>query len=201
MAPTGISLSRHFALEEGRGALLDPSLPVLLQQMALAAKLLARELRRAALVGELGLVGEVNPTGDAQKKLDVYANQVILRAMAETNLVAAIVSEEMDELRAVSCDASADHVLCVDPLDGSSNTDVNASMGTIFSLYRRTTGGVCEDIEGELRGGARLSAAGYVMYGPSTMLVFSEGNGVNGWRWTIILMRKLFIMNLFITLF
>ncbi|HSG81592.1 MAG TPA: class 1 fructose-bisphosphatase [Gemmatimonadota bacterium] len=180
MAGSGISLSRHFAMEERRGALADPALPVLVHQMAFAAKQLARELRRAALVGELGLVGERNPTGDAQKKLDVYANRVVVRAMEETDLVAAIVSEELDELRAVSCDNAADYVLCVDPLDGSSNTDVNASMGTIFSLYRRPGGGVCQDIEGELRGAAKLVAAGYVMYGPSTMLVYSEGTGVNG---------------------
>ncbi len=180
MTSIGISLSRHFALESRRDAESDPVLPVLVQQMALAAKQLAREFRRAALVGELGLVGDVNPTGDAQKKLDVYANQVVVRAMEETDLVAAIVSEELDELRAMSCDRAADYIVCVDPLDGSSNIDVNASLGTIFSFYRRPGGGVCQDIEGELRGAAELAAAGYVMYGPSTVLVYSMGGAVNG---------------------
>ncbi len=158
---------------------LDAELAELIVEMASAAKALAREIRRAALVGRLGLVGEKNPTGDAQKKLDVYSNDVVVSAFEETGLVAAIVSEELEQLRVVNCASAARYILCVDPLDGSSNTDVNGSVGSIFSFYRRSVQGDCTDVEAEFAGG-ELVAAGYVMYGPSTIMVFSHGNGANG---------------------
>jgi fructose-1,6-bisphosphatase I len=154
-------------------------LPALILEMGYAAKILTREIRRAALVGRLGLVGEQNPSGDTQKKLDVYSNQVVVDAFTDSGLVAAIVSEEMDELRTVSCSETADYLLCVDPLDGSSNTDINGPVGTIFSFYRRALSGTCIDCEGELREGAELVAAGYVLYGPSTVLVYSLGEAVD----------------------
>jgi fructose-1,6-bisphosphatase I len=174
-----ISLSRHLA-EQGRH-IGDPAreLPTLILEMGYAAKLLAREIRRAALVGKLGLVGEKNPTGDTQKKLDVYSNEVVVEAFTNSGLVAAIVSEEMEELRTISCSDEAEYLLCVDPLDGSSNTDINGAVGTIFSFYRREVTGACVDCEGELREGAGLVAAGYVLYGPSTVLVYSIGDTVD----------------------
>ncbi|MEE9132320.1 MAG: class 1 fructose-bisphosphatase, partial [Gemmatimonadota bacterium] len=159
------SLSRHLALAEHSGSLPVPHVAPLILQMAFASKIIGREMRRAALVGKLGLVGEKNPTGDSQKKLDVYSNEVIMDAFANTGLVAGIVSEEVEELRVISCSDPAEFILCVDPLDGSSNSDINGSVGTIFSFYHRSTTGACDDIEGELRGGATLMAAGYVMYG------------------------------------
>ncbi len=179
MSVTGISLGRFMAAEEKRGALSDPALSVLILQLAFAAKVLAQEVRRAALVGKLGLIGEKNPTGDSQKKLDVYANEVVVKAIEDTDLVAAVISEEMEQLRVVSCGNTADYILCVDPLDGSSNTDVNGALGTIFSLYHRSAGNTCDDAEGELRSGTRLVSAGYVLYGPSTVFVFTHGDGVN----------------------
>ncbi len=174
------SLSRHLALAEHSGSLPVPHVAPLILQMAFASKIIGREMRRAALVGKLGLVGEKNPTGDSQKKLDVYSNEVIMDAFANTGLVAGIVSEEVEELRVISCSDPAEFILCVDPLDGSSNSDINGSVGTIFSFYHRSTTGACDDIEGELRGGATLMAAGYVMYGPSTVMVYSAGDGVDG---------------------
>ncbi|NIR45350.1 MAG: class 1 fructose-bisphosphatase [Gemmatimonadetes bacterium] len=159
---------------------LEAELAELIVEMGTAAKALAREIRRAALVGRLGLVGEKNPTGDAQKKLDVYSNDVVVSAFEDTGLVAAIVSEELEQLRVVSCASAARYILCVDPLDGSSNTDVNGSVGSIFSFYRRSAEGDCTDVETEFAGGAELAAAGYVMYGPSTIMVFSHGDGANG---------------------
>lgn len=176
MSAESISVARHLTLAGKRGELPEPELAELLAQMAFATKVVAREIRRAALVGELGLTGERNPSGDAQKKLDVHANAVILDAFAETDLVAAIVSEELEQLKVLaSLDRSA-YILCVDPLDGSSNTDVNGAVGTIFGFYRRSRAGACEAVEEELRGGARLAAAGYVLYGPSALLVFSAGD-------------------------
>ncbi|UCC71438.1 MAG: class 1 fructose-bisphosphatase [Gemmatimonadota bacterium] len=181
MSAKATSLSRHL-VEEGKWVDAQLSeLPVLLRDMGYTAKILAREIRRAALVGKLGLVGEKNPSGDAQKKLDVYSNEVVVDAFTDSGLVAAIVSEEMEELRTISCNDAAEYLLCVDPLDGSSNTDVNGAVGTIFSFYRRGVAGACTDCEAELREGARLVAAGYVLYGPSTVLVCSMGRGVNGY--------------------
>lgn len=174
------TLSRYISGEEGRSPRPEPEFPELLAQMGFTAKTITREIRRAGLVGMLGLAGERNPTGDAQKKLDVFSNEVVLDAFGETGLVAAIVSEEIDEIRVVSCSDKARYILCTDPLDGSSNTDVNGTVGTIFGIYRRSRTGSCEAIEQELEDAAQLVAAGYVMYGPSTILVYSRGNGVNG---------------------
>jgi fructose-1,6-bisphosphatase I len=151
----------------------------LLNQTAFAAKIIAREVRRAALVGRLGLVGEKNPTGDAQKKLDVFANQVFLDAFAGAELVAGIVSEEVEAVSLVTCNEKSAYILCVDPLDGSSNSDNNGPVGTLFGFYRRHSAGGCDALEDELRGEARLEAAGYVMYGPSTILAYSLGDGVH----------------------
>ncbi len=174
-----VTLERFAAREYRRDPSSGAEIPELILQMAFAAKLLAREIRRAALVGRLGLVGERNPTGDAQKKLDVFANEVVVDAFADSGLVAAIASEEMEQLRTINCSPDASHLLCVDPIDGSSNTDVNGAVGTIFSFYRRAATGSCA-VEDELRTGAELRAAGYVLYGPSTLLVYTSGGDVSG---------------------
>lgn len=149
-----------------------------IQEMAFASKAIAREVRRAALVGRLGLVGRENASGEAQKKLDVYANDVVVGAFRRSGLVAAVVSEELEELHVVRCSDDSPYLLSVDPLDGSSNTDVNGAVGTIFGFYRRPVEGACTDCEAELRGGAELVAAGYTFYGPSTLFAFTVGDGV-----------------------
>ncbi|MFK8185403.1 MAG: class 1 fructose-bisphosphatase [Phormidesmis sp.] len=153
---------------------------MLLTQMGFVAKVLSREISRAALVGKLGLVGETNATGDAQKKLDVYSNEVMLDAFSETGLVAAIASEELDDVQIVNCGSDAQYVLCTDPLDGSSNTDSSSAVGTIFSIYLRQTSGHCGKEEDALQPGNKLIAAGYVLYGTSTVLVYSTGDRVDG---------------------
>jgi fructose-1,6-bisphosphatase I len=137
-------------------------------------------MRRAALVGQLGLVGEKNATGDAQKKLDVFSNTTVVEAFVETGLVAALVSEEMEEVHHVTGESNARYVICIDPLDGSSNTDINNAVGTIFGIYRRVTIGPKSGVEDVLRQGSEQVAAGYVMYGTSTLLVYSSGHGVDG---------------------
>ena len=156
-----------------------PELSILLAQVAFAGKTLALELRRAALVGRLGLVGERNASGDAQKKLDVFANQVMIDAFSHVGLVAAIVSEELDDVREVECTEDATYILATDPLDGSSNVDVNGPVGTIFGFYRRSARGPCHALE-ELRSGLDMAAAGYILFGPSTILVYTRGQGVHG---------------------
>jgi len=174
------TLARHIREEERRHPGATGELSILLEQLSYAAKILSREMRRAALVGQLGLVGETNATGDAQKKLDLFGNQTVVEAFVGTGLVAAIVSEELEETRHVSSESGARYVLCIDPLDGSSNTDINGIVGTIFGIYRRVTSGPRESLEDVLRKGSEQVAAGYVMYGPSTVLVYTSGHGVNG---------------------
>jgi fructose-1,6-bisphosphatase I len=175
-----MTLSRHILEQEERHPATRGELAILLAQIAFVAKVLARELRRAALVGKLGLIGDRNPTGDAQKKLDVFANEVFLQAFGENGLVAAVVSEELDEVKLISCGENAHYILCTDPLDGSSNTDINGALGTIFGIYRRASAGCCAAIEEVLRKGSDMAAAGYVLYSTSTLLVYSCGHGVNG---------------------
>lgn len=176
----GMTLSRHI-LEQGESyPEARGELSIILTQIAFVAKILGHELRRAALVGKLGLIGSRNLTGDAQKKLDIFANDTFLQAFGQSDLVAAMVSEELDEPKVISCGDNARYILCTDPLDGSSNTDVNGSLGTIFGIYRRTRTGHCADMDEILRKGSEMVAAGYVFYGTSTLLVFSCGHGVNG---------------------
>jgi fructose-1,6-bisphosphatase I len=180
MAKIGTTLSRHILEERQK----HPELPhqpwTILAQIAFSAKILSREIGRAALIGRLGLVGERNPTGDVQKKLDVFCNDTVIDAFADTGLVAAIASEEEEDVRFLSCPTDARFILCMDPLDGSSNTDINGAVGTIFGIYERE-GIADEDVEREfLRKGKEQIAAGYIMYGPSTILVYTFGHGVHG---------------------
>jgi fructose-1,6-bisphosphatase I len=174
------TLARHILEEQQQHPHSTGELSILLEQVAFAAKILSREMRHAALVGELGLVGEKNATGDAQKKLDVFGNTTCVEAFVETGLVAAIVSEELEETHHITGAGDAGYAICVDPLDGSSNTDINNTVGTIFGIYRRVTKGAHDGEEDVLRKGSEQVAAGYVMYGPSTILVYTSGHGVNG---------------------
>jgi fructose-1,6-bisphosphatase I len=176
----GMTLSRHILQQETRHPEMRGELSLLLSQMGFVAKILAREMRRAALVGQLGLVGDRNPTGDAQKKLDVFANETVVEAFGETGLMAAIASEELDQVKHISCGDDARYILCTDPLDGSSNTDINGTLGTIFGFYRRPTTGTCATLQEVLRKGTEMVAAGYVLYSTGTMLVYSCGRGTNG---------------------
>ncbi|MEK7715685.1 MAG: class 1 fructose-bisphosphatase [candidate division NC10 bacterium] len=147
-------------------------LAIVITQLAVAGKIIARELARAALVGQLGTTGETNVQGEPVKKLDLWANGVVVRAMEETGLVTTLVSEEMAEpLRLTKTGAHGRYVVCFDPVDGSSNLDVNGIVGTIFSIRKgRET----------VQPGTAQVAAGYIMYGPATLLVLTTGDGVDG---------------------
>jgi fructose-1,6-bisphosphatase I len=180
MQQSPITLGRHIIEEEHRHHPTTGELSRLLMQMAFMAKILSREIGRAALVGQLGLVGEKNATGDSQKKLDIFANNTAVEAFAETGLVAGLVSEELEEVKHIATGAQAKYWLYTDPLDGSSNTDNNGSMGTIFGIYRREGTPASNDSRPMLRKGAAQVVAGYVLYGTSTMLVYTSGHGVNG---------------------
>ena len=180
MAAVGISLTRHILEVEQKHPELAGQLSTLLAQIAFAAKNISREISRAPLVGKLGLVGEKNPTGDAQTKLDVFSNEIVIEAFANTRLVAALVSEELEEEKCIACETDAQYVLCIDPLDGSSNTDINGAVGTIFGIYQRRSGTRKETVEDFLRKGSEQVAAGYVMYATSTVFVYTIGRGVHG---------------------
>ena len=153
----------------------------ILYDICLAAKVIGAEIRRAGLVGVLGSAGSMNVQGEEQQKLDVFANEAIKNALLHTGRVCVMGSEEDDALIPVPAPYSAGkYALLYDPLDGSSNIDCNSSVGTIFSLYRRVTPEGCGTLADLLQAGSKQVAAGYVMYGSSTMLVYSTGDGVHG---------------------
>jgi fructose-1,6-bisphosphatase I len=155
----------------------------LLRDMGIAAKIVNREVNKAGLVDILGEAGETNVQGETVKKLDVFANEQFIAALASGGECCAIASEENEEIIPIdnSVSKNAKYVVCMDPLDGSSNIDVNVSIGTIFSIYRRVSpAGGPGTIEDFLQKGTEQVAAGYIIYGSSTMLVYTTGRGVNG---------------------
>lgn len=155
-------------------------LAVVLSQLAVAGKLVAHELAGAALSGRLGATGDTNVQGEVVQKLDRWANDVVVQALAASNLVCGMVSEEMDEpLHLPDHCRQAKYVVCFDPLDGSSNLDVNGIVGTIFSIRLRRGRDADHLATDALQPGSAQVAAGYIMYGPSTVLVFSDGQGVD----------------------
>lgn len=153
----------------------------LLYDIALGAKLIAAATRRAGLVNILGGMGNTNVQGEEQQKLDVFANEILKNALNHTGRVCLLASEEDESPIPIPPEYTAGkYVVMFDPLDGSSNIDSNASVGTIFSVYRRVSmegRGTMEDV---LQPGRRQVAAGYVLYGSSTMLVYTTGQGVHG---------------------
>jgi fructose-1,6-bisphosphatase I len=153
----------------------------LLHDIALAAKLISREVTKAGLVDLLGATDEENVHGEQVQKLDVFANQVLIKALDHTGLVACMASEESNGLIPIPDKFPAgDYVVIFDPLDGSSNIDVNVSIGTIFSILRKQSSGGRGTMEDCLQPGVRQVAAGYIVYGSSTMMVYTSGAGVHG---------------------
>jgi fructose-1,6-bisphosphatase I len=180
MSPPRQNLSGHLRAESSRPGATTPGVATLIEAIAGGAIRLAREVRRAALEGETGLSGVVNPTGDSQKRLDVVADREMTGALESTGLVAGLVSEESDEAKTLARGARAEYVVCIDPLDGSSNSDVGGAVGTIFGIFRRAGGGPLDVARDLLRPGAEQAASGYVLYGPGTILVQTTGRGTFG---------------------
>lgn len=155
----------------------------LLNDIALASKIVNRDVNRAGLVDILGAQGNTNVQGEEQQKLDVIADEAFIKAFENGGEVCGIASEENDDFVAFESEAAKNgkYVVLFDPLDGSSNIDVNVSIGTIFSIYRRRSEvGTKATLEDMLQKGTEQVAAGYVIYGSSTMLVYTTGKGVNG---------------------
>ena len=185
----GETLTR-FIIEEGRkreasgdlaaGDLAAGDFTELLVELTRAGKIIAGEVNKAGLADMLGTAGSTNVHGETVQKLDEYANNVILKSASGTGLLAAAASEEMEDIFKVpGGQARGDYILVFDPVDGSSNIDVNVSIGTIFAIYRKRTDGVVE-VEDFLRPGCECLCAGYIIYGSSTMLVYTTGQGAHG---------------------
>ncbi len=156
------------------------SLSRIFRSLELAAKIVNRDVRKAGLVDILGNQGTENVQGEEQKKLDVIANNVFIRSLGLCGEVCAVLSEEEDDIHFIKGADNEKYIVAIDPLDGSSNIDVNASIGTIFSIYRRISISGKPSIDDCLQPGTSQVAAGYFIYGSSTMLVYTTGVGVNG---------------------
>lgn len=154
----------------------------LLRDIGIAAKIVNREVNKAGLMDILGEAGSTNVQGEEVKKLDVFANDQFIAALSAGGECKAIASEEDEDIIQIdnAFSNNGKYVVCMDPLDGSSNIDVNVSIGTIFSIYRRVTTSGPATIEDFTQKGTAQVAAGYVIYGSSTMLVYTTGKGVNG---------------------
>src|SRR6188768_446204 len=178
----GLALDRFIKNNQDQFAYASGELSQLLRDIALASKVVNREVSKAGLIDIMGAVGSLNTAGDDQQKLDVLANIRFTRALAKGGEVCALVSEESESF--VDLNNEGKYVIAIDPLDGSSNIDVNVSIGTIFSIYRRKSP-VSTPIREEdiLQSGSEQVAAGYVLYGSSTMLVYTTGHGVNGFTY------------------
>ncbi len=155
----------------------------LLRDIAIASKTISREVNKAGLTQILGDYGGTNVQGEDVKKLDIIGNEMFIWALEQGGEVCVMASEENEDFIPLkgAYSKKGNYVVCIDPLDGSSNIDVNVSIGTIFSIYRRVTPAGSEPgLEDILQAGNQLVAAGYVVYGTSTMLVYTTGKGVNG---------------------
>jgi fructose-1,6-bisphosphatase I len=154
----------------------------LLRDIGIASKIVNREVSKAGLVEILGETGDTNVQGEKVKKLDVFANEQFIAAFKAGGEVCAIASEETEEFISIDSEISktAKYVVAIDPLDGSSNIDVNVSVGTIFSIYRRKSLSGPGTLEDFMQRGTEQVAAGYVIYGSSCMMVYTTGKGVNG---------------------
>jgi fructose-1,6-bisphosphatase I len=181
--PVGVTLDRFIKRQQSSFEGASGELSQLLRDIGLAAKIINREVNRAGLIDIIGSMNQENIQGESQQKLDVVANVRLIRALKNGGEVCAIITEE-DEGIIQTGNNNGKYVVALDPLDGSSNIDVNVSIGTIFSIYRRCTAvGTEATTKDFMQGGRRQVAAGYILYGSSTILVYTTGKGVNGFTY------------------
>lgn len=180
-----VTIERHIIEQQARSDGATGDFSALLRDLALAFKIINREVMQAGLVDALGATGERNVQGEMVQKLDAFADTVIYRAMDHGGHLCGMASEENANILPIPKEYGLGrYVLLFDPLDGSSNIDVNVSIGTIFSILRRVTPeGQPGTIEDFLQPGYKQVAAGYTIYGPSTMLVYTAGRGVYGFTY------------------
>jgi len=174
-----VSLSRYLVEQQRAKGNIPPELRLLLEVVARACKSISHAVNKGALGGVLGTASTENVQGEVQKKLDIIANEVLIEANEWGGHLAAMASEEMDSIYAVpNRYPQGEYLLLFDPLDGSSNIDVNVSIGTIFSVLKKTEGHVAVQEADFLQAGSAQVAAGYCVYGPQTTLVMTVGDGV-----------------------
>jgi fructose-1,6-bisphosphatase I len=175
------TLSRHVLQQLQSFSPEAQDISAIMNRIALAAKLISRRLSRAGLMaGTLGFTGEVNVQGESVKKMDVYANEVFISVFKQSGLVCRLASEEMEKPYYIpeNCPIGR-YTLLYDPIDGSGNVDINLNVGSIFSIRQQEGSDNDEEARDLLQNGHKQIAAGYVLYGPSTILVYSLGNGVH----------------------
>ena len=181
MAQRVITIERHIFEQQKRFPDATGVFTNMLYDLALSAKMISRETNRAGLTEILGATSSENVFGERQQKLDIYADDIIFKMNDHTGRLAAMASEEHEDILEIPARYGAGrYVLLYDPLDGSSNIDVNVSVGTIFSVFRKISDGDRGTMEDMLQPGRKLAAAGYIIYGSSTMMVYSTGQGVHG---------------------
>lgn len=181
--PVGVTLDRFIEKDRRRFPKATGELSQILRDIALAAKILNRDINHSGLIGIEGVLDSENVQGESQKMLDVIADIRFSRALRIGGEICCIVSEERDEIIDTG-NHNARYVMCIDPIDGSSNVNVNISTGTVFSIYRRVSPtGTPPQAEDVLQVGRRQVAAGYILYGSSTMLVYTTGYGVHGFTY------------------
>jgi fructose-1,6-bisphosphatase I len=180
MQPFPITLTRHIIQSQAAHPGATGEFSALMAQIGLVGKMIAHDLRRAGLINVLGTTGATNVQGETVKKLDEIANGAFIKVFQHSGLVCALASEEMDKpVQLPENWPTGKYMLLFDPLDGSSNTDVNMPLGTIVSILRHEGKGLPSESE-LVHKGTKQVAAGYLMYGSSTMLVFTAGRGVHG---------------------
>lgn len=177
-----ITIERHIADQEHLHPYATGAFSRLLRDLMLAIRVISREVRRAGLVDILGITGDQNVHGESVRKLDDFSNDTIVRAMRHGGYLCAMASEESEGIIPIPDTVQkGSYVLLFDPLDGSSNIDINVTIGTIFSIYRRVSPDIDRlgSLEDLTQPGYRQVAAGYALYGSSTILVYTTGNGVD----------------------
>ncbi len=176
-----VTVTEQLLLHQKASPMATGRFTMLLNELILAAKIISREVNKAGLVNVLGFTGEINIQGEKVKKLDEFANSVLIHRMQRSGLLCAMSSEENADLIEIPDKFKhGDYILIFDPLDGSSNIDVNVNVGTIFSIFRRTAENGPVRLEEVLQKGSEQVAAGYFLYGTSTMMVYTTGDGVHG---------------------
>lgn len=175
-----ITLEQYIVDQQSMYKDAQGSLSKIFRALELAAKMVNRDVRKAGLADVLGSHGTSNIQGEEQKKLDVIANNMFISSLARSGEVCMIISEENEDIFFVDGADSEKYIVAIDPLDGSSNIDVNASIGSIFSIYQRKKNQLSPCLVDCLQKGKNQVAAGYFIYGSSTMLVYTTGLGVNG---------------------
>lgn len=177
-----VTVTEHVLLHQTKSPAASGKFTTLLYDLILSAKMIARSVNKAGLLDILGATGETNVQGEQVQKLDEYANRTLIHRMERTGVLCAMASEEnADIIKVPERFKRGEYILIFDPLDGSSNIDVNINVGTIFSILKRTSPND-EDVTlaDILQSGTEQVAAGYFLYGPSTMLVYTSGEGVHG---------------------